>query len=98
VDLPEPEAPTMATISPASIVRLISLRTAMVPSPAGNSRRRSLSSSSACATSEPHAHASGAFCGLRRGWVGPGDDGFAGFQAFQNLDADVVVDADGHGP
>src|SRR3546814_2096312 len=39
VDLPEPDGPTMATISPAWIVRSMSFSTAMVPSPEGNSRR-----------------------------------------------------------
>ncbi|KAG1434079.1 hypothetical protein G6F56_014435 [Rhizopus delemar] len=41
VDLPEPDWPTMATISPAWISRFTSRSTAMTSSPAGNSRRRS---------------------------------------------------------
>src|SRR3546814_16182819 len=39
VDLPEPDGTTMATISPAWIVRSISFSTAMVPSPEATSRR-----------------------------------------------------------
>src|SRR3546814_10109721 len=39
VDLPEPDGPTMATISPAWIVRSTSFSTMIVPSPEGNSRR-----------------------------------------------------------
>ncbi|EEG10406.1 hypothetical protein FuraDRAFT_0388 [Pseudogulbenkiania ferrooxidans 2002] len=45
VDLPEPEAPTMATISPAMICRLTSRSTATVSSPAWNSRVSPLTSS-----------------------------------------------------
>ncbi|CAJ9862375.1 Uncharacterised protein [Burkholderia pseudomallei] len=38
VDLPEPDAPTMATISPASIDRLTSSSTTTSFSPAGKRR------------------------------------------------------------
>jgi hypothetical protein len=43
VDLPEPDEPTMATISPDSMVRLTSLSATTTSSPAGNSRRTCLS-------------------------------------------------------
>ncbi len=42
VDLPEPEGPMMATISPRSIVRSMSLSTAMDCSPLWNLRPRPL--------------------------------------------------------
>ena len=45
VDLPEPDAPMMATISPAWMLRSMPLSTATVPSPEGNSRQRSRTSS-----------------------------------------------------
>src|SRR5690606_33647717 len=94
VDLPDPDAPTMATISPASIVRLMSLRTAMVSSPAGNSRRRSRSSSSAWLTLQPHARHALLLLGPSSRLARAGDHAIAGLQAFQDLGLNVVVDTD----
>src|SRR5690606_4930281 len=94
VDLPEPEAPTMATISPASMVRLMSFRTAMVSSPAGNSRRRSRSSNSAWLTLQPHARHALLLLGSSSRLAGTRDHAIAGLQAFQDLGLDIVVDAD----
>src|SRR5690606_41775069 len=85
VDLPDPDAPTMATISPASMVRLMSLRTAMVSSPAGNSRRRSRSSSSGWLTLQPHARHALLLLGTCAWLARTGDPAVAGIQSFQDL-------------
>ena len=59
VDLPDPEVPMMATISPASMVRSIPCSTVSVSSPTGNSRRMPFSSISGAMVRTASAHRSG---------------------------------------
>src|SRR5690606_31186071 len=94
VDLPEPEAPMMATISPRSMTRSMSSSTAMVSSPAGNSRRSPRSSSNGVPISEPHARAAATHHGAgARGGIAE-DDLLAQFQAFEHLHVDRILQAD----
>src|SRR6478736_4632110 len=92
VDLPEPDAPTMATISPASMVRLMSFKTAIVWSPAGNSRRTPESE-----INGPLMSGSRRRAGLRRSRRRRGvrrHDALAHLKSFQHLRLHVVVHAD----
>src|SRR3989338_1660724 len=104
VDLPEPEAPMMATISPASMRRFTPLSTATVPSPDGNSRHRSWTSSKAgwavpvvCVVfmaSEHPRHASGAGAACAIGAPLTRHHLLAGLQPCKHLGLHAVVQAD----
>src|ERR1700761_377635 len=59
VDLPEPDAPTIAIISPASILRSMSFSATKTPSPEGYSRRTPANSSSALTVQVPRLKALG---------------------------------------
>src|SRR3546814_2272568 len=102
VDLPEPDGPTMATISPAWIVRSISFSTAMVPSPEANSRRtlsRTMSGRSPASRvvidSKPQGAAAAARRHRRGTAVGlPGHHPLAFAEAGAHLGGDFVVEAE----
>src|SRR5690606_29999937 len=98
VDLPEPEAPMMATISPRSMTRSMSSSTAMVSSPAGNSRRRPRSSRRGAPTSEPPARAAATNYGGRAGGGSAEYDLLAQLRAFEHLHVDRVFQADADAP
>src|SRR3546814_11650805 len=102
VDLPEPDGPTMATISPAWIVRSTSFSTMIVPSPEGNSRRtllRAISGrrpvSGTVIRLEPERTATAAARRCRRAAVGhPGHHALPLAKAVAHLAPDPAVEPD----
>src|SRR5581483_6041704 len=93
VDLPEPEGPTIATLSPASIARSTWLNATKMPSPEGYSRRTPLSSMSGMGVSSVSSQRAARILIHRR--VGsPDHHPFPGFEPRQDLRVHMVVDSD----